>query len=174
MAKPGPQPSKAEALAIVRDDREAILALVERLPSRALSLAGLGGGDWSPADLIGHLESWEQHALEAMAAWERGERAAIDRDLEDGGVDAVNARDIERKKDTAPPDAFTRAAATHAALIDAIEPLSDARWAEPVRSGGARSLGERVGGILGGPEGPFTHDRAHLPELAEFADEHGA
>ena len=58
-----PTPSREEALAIIRSDRRTLLTLIDRLPARALSRAGLGGGDWSPKDLIGHLESWEEHAL---------------------------------------------------------------------------------------------------------------
>ena len=168
-----PAPTRKEALAIVRTDRRTLLKLVDRLPARALSRAGLGGGNWSPKDLIGHLESWEEHALEALAAWDRGERAAIDRDLGVLGLDGVNAREVERKASARARDAFARAAETHAALIDAIKAIEDARWEATVRARGKRTLGQRVGGILGGPEGPFRHDRAHLQEVKEFVAKHG-
>jgi len=168
-----PAPTRREALAIVRTDRRTLLKPIDRLPARALSRAGLGGGDWSPKDLIGHLESWEEHALEALAAWDRGERAAIDRDLEALWLDGVNARNVERKAGARARDAFAHAAETHAALIDAMNGIEDARWDAPVRARGKRTLGQRVGGILGGPEGPFRHDRAHLQEVKEFVAKHG-
>jgi DinB superfamily len=173
MGTPPPTPTRNEALAIVRGDRRRLLALVDRLPSRALSRTGLAGGDWSPKDLIGHLESWEEHALEAMAAWEQGRRAAIDGDLKSVGVDGVNAREIERKKATPARQAFDRAARTHASLIEAIKGIDDARWDAPVRGRGGRSLGVRIGNILGGPEGLFKHDRAHLGEVKAFVARHG-
>jgi hypothetical protein len=169
---PQPTPTRKEALAIIRADRRSLLKLIDRLPARALSRTGLGGGDWSPKDLIGHLQSWEEHALEALAAWGRGQRAAIDRDLEALGLDGVNAREVKRKEGRRARDAFDQAAATHAALIDAIKAIDDARWDAPVRARGKRTLGQRVGGILGGPEGPFRHDRAHLKEVTAFASAH--
>jgi DinB superfamily len=168
-----PTPTRKEALAIVRGDRDRLLALLERLPARALSRTGLAGGDWSPKDLMGHLESWEEHALEAMAAWEQGRRAAIDRDLKTLGLDGVNAREVERKKATPAREAFDRAARTHASLIEAIEGVDETRWEAPVRGRSGRSLGVRVGNILGGPEGFFKHDRAHLDEVETFVARHG-
>jgi hypothetical protein len=36
--------------------------------------ATITGGYWSAKDLVGHLTSWEEHALGALAAWRRGER----------------------------------------------------------------------------------------------------
>jgi hypothetical protein len=169
---PAPTPTRKEALAIIRTDRRALLKLIDRLPARALSRAGLGGGDWSPKDLIGHLESWEEHALEALGAWDRGERAAIDRDLEAVGLDGVNLREVERKAARRAPEAFDRAAETHVSLIEAVKAIDDSRWDAPVRARGKRTLGQRVGGILGGPDGPFRHDRAHLNEVRTFVAEH--
>jgi hypothetical protein len=170
---PTPTMTRKQALAIIRTDRRTLLELIDRLPARALSRTGLGGGDWSPKDLIGHLESWEEHALEALDAWERGERAAIDRDLEAVGLDGVNAREVERKATGRAREVFDRAAKTHASLIDAVKAIDDAHWDAPVRARGKRTLGQRVGGILGGPEGPFRHDRAHVQEVKAFVSDHG-
>ena len=81
--------------------------------------------------------------------------------------------EVERKAGTRAREAFAHAGETHAALIDAIKAIEDARWDAPVRPRGKRTLGQRVGGILGGPKGPFRHDWAHLQEVKEFVSEHG-
>jgi hypothetical protein len=34
-------------------------------------------------------------------------------------------------------------------------------------------VGERLGGLLGGPAGPFRHAEAHLQDLEAFVERHG-
>ncbi len=73
-------------MAIARSRR-----LIEQLPPRTLSTTGIGGGAWSPADLLGHLAAWEGFALDALHAWDRRERAPIDIALDARGLNGVNA-----------------------------------------------------------------------------------
>ncbi len=153
--------------------RGEVTSLLDRLPSRSLSRRGLGGGEWSPKDLIGHLESWEEHAIGALDAWSRGEVAPIDRDLRAFGVNAVNAREVQRKSSRSAARARSSAEATFARLVEGIRAIPAERWSTPPTSRARRALGESVGRILGGPRGPFTHDQAHLPDLRAFVAEHG-
>ncbi len=75
-------PTKRQVLATLeRGDRE-VRALLDRIPAKDLRRTGIGGGDWSPVDLVAHLTSWERHAVEALAAWAEKERAPIDRALQ--------------------------------------------------------------------------------------------
>jgi hypothetical protein len=161
------------ATRILRDDRAKVVALIERLPPRTLSTAGLGGGTWSPKDLLGHLESWEEHALEALDAWTHGRRARIDADLRSRGLNTVNRDEVTRKASRPASKAVASAAATHDRLLRALSELTDVAWNAPASSRSRRTLGARVGSILGGPAGAFRHDRAHLAELKEFVREHG-
>ena len=52
---------------------------------------------WSPRDLVGHLASWEEHALDAVVAWERGERAPIDELGRMLSTRAINDQNVSRK-----------------------------------------------------------------------------
>ena len=61
---PAPTPTKREALTILERGHREVGRLIEQLPSRSLSTTGIGGGAWSPADLLGHLAAWEGFALE--------------------------------------------------------------------------------------------------------------
>lgn len=165
--------TRERALQILRDDRETLLGLIERLPRRAAAEPGLGGGTWSPKDLVGHLESWEEHTLEAMDAWAHGRRARIDVELYAKSLTAVNAAEVARKASRSTAAMLASAARTHRRLVDAIEGLTDAAWNAPAASRARKPLGHRLGTILiGRGDRHFAHDAAHLPDLEAFAAGH--
>jgi hypothetical protein len=164
--------ARDEAIHILSTQRAEVLALVARLLPSARTAAGLGGGDWSPKDLLGHLESWEEHALAAMEAWSRGERAPIDAALRRDGLNTVNAREVARKARRPFSAQLTSTIATRERLVTEIRDMTDERWASLPTPRGRKPLGHRVGQILVGTEVGFRHDDAHLPDLREFADDH--
>lgn len=165
--------SRREATHLLEQQRLEVMSLLDRLPPRARTAKGLGGGEWSPKDLLGHLESWEEHALDAIDAWSRGARAPIDAELHASGVNGVNARTFEEKAGRTYARQLTSAERTRQRLIEAIGAISDERWSAPATSRAKRPLGYRVGGILGGPAGRFRHDDAHLPSVRAFVEAHG-
>lgn len=169
-----PEPARDGAIRIVRTDRLRTRELIERLPKRAVTRPGLGGGEWSPKDLIGHLESWEQHALDALEAWARGEPAPSDVAIRDAGLNALNRAEVERKSRWSATKSRKSAMDTHERLVAAIRSLPDERWLAPSTRRARRPLGRSIGGILGGPSGFFRHDAAHHPDLEEFAKRYGS
>jgi hypothetical protein len=164
--------SRRDAIRLLERERGEVLSLLDLLPPSVRTTRGLGGGDWSPKDLLGHLESWEGHALDAIEAWSRGARAPIDAELRTSGINGVNARTFEEKARRTYARQLTSAQRTRERLLDAISSMSDERWSSPATSRARKPLGRAIGGILGGPEGPFRHDGAHLPSLRAFAHEH--
>ena len=123
---------------------------------------------------MGHLETWEENALEALDAWDRGERSPVAAELEALGTDGFNAREVERKA-AMPGDAVrTSAAATHARMLERFAALTDERWASTPVEGDEGTVGTRLGSILGGELGLFRHDPDHWPDLEAFAAEHPA
>ena len=167
-----PVPTRTEAIRILERDRRTTLGMLQRLPARAITTRGLGGGDWSPKDLIGHLESWEQHGLDALEAWARGEPAPSDVALRSIGLNGLNRAEVERKARWSAAKSLTAAGETHQRIVAAIRSLPDDRWLAPPTRRARRSLGRTIGGILGGPSGPFRHDAAHHPDLREFVADH--
>ena len=148
-------------------------ALIGELPSRALTIRGVGGGDWSPKDLVGHLASWEEHALEALDAWDAGHGPAIDKALWSYSTNKVNREEVERKAKWSAPEVIRRAEASHEQLYSRLRAMSNSRWRLPGTSRGRKSVGERLGGILAGPAGkPFTHADAHMKDLEAFVAAH--
>jgi hypothetical protein len=132
---------------------------------------GVGGGIWSPKDLIGHLASWEEYALDALAAWERGERAPID-DLQFTlSISRLNDQAVKRKSGWSLPKVRRDADRVHEELLAAIRSMSEARWRAPATAKGRKPLGTRLGAILQGSGGAhFAHDAAHVKSLSSFAD----
>jgi len=169
---PQPVPTRTEAIRILERDRRTTLELIHRLPDRAITTRGLGGGDWSPKDLIGHLESWEQHALDALEAWARGDLAPSDVALRSAGLNALNRAEVERKSRRSAAKSLEEATDTHRRIVAAIRSLPEERWLAPATRRARRPLGRSIGGILGGPTGPFRHDAAHHPDLREFVADH--
>jgi DinB superfamily len=164
---------RAEAIDELRDDRARTDALLDTIDPAAYETTGLGGGDWSPKDLIGHLDTWDQHALDAIAAWQAGERPAIGVALETLGTDEVNRREVERKAAVPLEEVLTSAAGTHRALLEALASVGDDWWGAKEHSD-ERSHGQMLGGILGGSRGFFRHDPDHWADLEAFAKEHPA
>ena len=162
-----------EAVRILRDQRAATLAAIASLSPDARTTPGLGGGDWSPADLLGHLESWERHALDALEAWARDRPAPIDQAFRTASLHEINAREVERKAGRSFRAVASGAERTHAELLRAIDGMADERWHRPATSRGRKPLGHRLGQILVGA-GPFGHDAAHLPSLERFVVDHAS
>jgi hypothetical protein len=134
-----------------------------------MTTPGLGGGAWSPKDLVGHLASWEERALDALAAWGRDERAPIDDLWRTLSTTRINDQAVRRKAAWSLARVRRESERTHAELLEAIRTMSDARWRSPVTSRGRKPLGVRLGAILVG-SGPFGHDAAHLTSLARFVE----
>jgi hypothetical protein len=57
----------------------------------------------------------------------------------------------------------------HRRLVSAIGSTSDEAWtAEYPFDPDDRTLGDRIGSLLGSDEGVFTHASAHLPDLRAY------
>jgi hypothetical protein len=169
-AQPKP-PSRRDAIQILEGGHAEMMESLAQLGPRELSRPGVGGGEWSPKDLVGHLASWEERALEAVAAWERGEPAPIDRQFRTRSLSEINAEAVAAKGRLSYAGISRRAGRTHRELLAAIRRMSDERWNAPATSRGRKPLGHRLGQILGGPGGLFRHAGAHLPDLRAFVEE---
>ena len=168
-----PAPTKRRALAMLERGRATTDGLLARIPPRDVATTGLGGGAWSARDLIGHLASWEEYALDAMRAGQRGDRAEIDRLWVTVSTAKLNAANIDRKAAWPLAQLRRESSKTHDELLAAIRATSETAWRSPATARARQPLGVRIGGILGGPRGPFRHDEAHHESLRSFLAERG-
>lgn len=159
--------TRQEAIESLERGHATIRRLTKQIPPHWMARRGVGGGEWSPKDLLGHLCMWEEKVLEALAAWDRGERAPIDREIYAGSIAAINAEGVRsRSRHT-----FARVLRdwdnVHGELIRALRTMTDARWENPATPRGRKSLGHRVGQLLIGRD-PFGHAEAHVKDLEAF------
>lgn len=165
-----PASSRRQAIRIVDSGMREVFALYDGLPPRARTRPGLGGGEWSPKDLLGHLESWQEYALEALDAWDEGHGPAIDAVIWSTSTSALNREAVAGKSSRRAGDQRRRAQATHDRFVARLEAMTDPRWRRPGTSRGRTPIGSRLGDLLGdGGAGPFRHADAHLPQLRAFA-----
>jgi len=165
--------SRREAIRILEEGRARIEDLLDRLPRAAMTAVGVGGGDWSPKDLIGHLASWEEYGLDALAAWRRGERAPIDELQFTLSTSRLNDQAVAAKAGWTLPKVRRDASRVHEELLAEIHTMSDARWRAPTTPRGRKPLGMRLGAILQGSGGAhFAHDAAHVKSLSSFVKTH--
>lgn len=164
--------TRQEAIEVLDRGQAAVRRLLARVPSHRIARPGLGGGTWSPKDLIGHLCFWEERVLEAIASWERGERAPIDREISSRSIGAINAEAVRARSRHTLARVLRDWDNVHGELVRTIRTMPDARWERPATPRGRKSLGHRIGQLLVG-QGPFGHAQAHLRDLEALVDRIG-
>lgn len=165
--------SRDEAVGLLEQQHSAVAELLDELDGEAFARRGtMGGSDWSAKDLAAHLATWEEIATGVIDASGRGVRPAIEDAFESGNpTDRINADAEQRFLDAEPDAVFARFQDLHHRLVGAIRGMSDEAWtAAYPNDPDDRTLGERVGSLLGSDDGPFMHASAHLPDLRAYAD----
>jgi hypothetical protein len=163
--------SQSGALRILEEEHESVRELAEGLRNEDFERrATIGGGDWSAKDLLGHLTSWEEHALEALKAWRRGEPAPVQRALRVHGLNAVNAESVAADRNRSSATVRRRFDDVQRRMVAEIRSMPGATWDAPPTPRSRRSLGHVLGGIVGGPSGPFAHGSSHLPHLRAYVE----
>ncbi len=166
------QPTRDQAIAALDELHAEVLNLLAKVPEGERATPGIGGGEWSVKDLLGHLAFWEELALEAADAWDRGERPRVAEIFAAGdeGVRRANAEDQERKAAWDYEEVRTLADETHARLTARIREMSDEDWNRkaPYPTEKQGTMVALLAAILGAEKRPFGHAWAHLPDLEAF------
>lgn len=163
---------RERALAILREGHERLGELIDGMDGPALTRHP-AIGEWSVADLVGHIATWEELALQTIHDWKaRRELSGPERLKSEGGVDRFNARQVETKRSLRASDLISQSNATFEALNSAMESLTDEEWVETsyFETSHPGEFGEIVGRFVGGEAGLFSHIEDHLPELQEFVN----
>ena len=167
--------TRQAAIEVLDHGHASVRRLLKAIPDHWTARPGVGDGAWSPKDLVGHLTFWEERALEALAAWERGERAPIDREIYERSIGAINDEAVKARSRHTLARVLRDWDNVHGELVRTIRTMSDARWENPATPRGRKSLGHRIGQLLIGRE-PFAHAEGHVKSLeafvAQIPDEH--
>jgi hypothetical protein len=100
------------------------------LPEAALLEPGVAG-DWSVKDVLAHVSTWEEEALEHLPAIVAG--ATPPRYAASGGIDAFNARMAERKRDLSLAEVRRLLEASHRRLIEYVRSVPEDQFAGDTR-----------------------------------------
>jgi hypothetical protein len=88
-------------------------------------------------------------------------------------VDAFNARSVEEKRSLGLGEVTQGAQDSHRELVAAIEAMTDEEWRSravyPIPDGRERLLATLLGFLTAGPDRPFGHAFAHIPDLETYA-----
>jgi hypothetical protein len=82
----------------------------------------------------------------------------------------VNAENVAADRDRSSATVRRRFDDVHRRLVAEIRSMPDDTWDGPPTTRSSRSLGRVLGGIVGGPAGPFTHASSHLPHLRAYVE----
>ncbi len=165
-------PGRADAVATLEIGQARLAALLTTLSDEQLSRpATIGGGDWSAKDLIGHIATWEEMALEALEAWRDGTTPWFDQEpyVGPGSTDRINAATIERKAGLSLQQIRTSAEQTHRQLMSSIQALTDEEWSSKIVWREEEiTLAGRLGSLTAAVDGPFRHAFDHIPDLEVY------
>lgn len=164
--------TRDDAVRLLEDQHAELAALLAELDEDTFARRGtIGGGDWSARDLAAHLGSWEEFSLATIDAFRRGERPPIEKLYETQTGDQINEQEVERFLHASTPDVMARFDDLHRRLTSEIGSMSEDEWAaEYPFDPDDRTLGDRIGSLLGSETGGFTHASAHLPDLRAYVD----
>ena len=167
MSKRDRPPQREGSIATLDDGHRQIQSLVDRLePNSITRRRTIGGGDWSVKDLLAHITTWEELALEAITAWRSGKREPMRAELRAVGIDAFNAERAARKSGMPLEQVLEAFGYVHGRLIDEMRTMPEWDRVPPGRR--TRTCGYAIGSITGGPGGGFRHAWAHLGDLRDY------
>jgi len=159
--------SREDAIRIGTEGHRSVEELLDRLDEDSFIRRGtIGGSEWSAKDLAGHLADWEEYALRTLDEWRTGLRPWF----EDVDADPVNDEAISRHLDEGAADVRERFTELHERLRSALSDMPETEWSAPnfYQTAEPLPLGELLGAVIGGPDGPFRHAEAHLDSLRDY------
>lgn len=162
---------RIQAISTLEEGHLQLRRLLSGLTDEQLATpATIGGGEWSAADLAGHVAHWEEIALAALEDRRAGRRPSVEDVFERDAIDEVNAADIEFRRRRPPRQVVTDADDAHRRLIEALEGIGPDEWTARATYETRRrtTLDALLGSVLGAPQRPFGHAFAHLPDLAAY------
>lgn len=170
--------NRETALRQLGSEHEAVRALIETLSEEEMTRPdtieyGLyPDQQLSFKDLLAHLITYEALALEALEAWQRGERhPAIDEMQSAVGSRRIHYGGIEQRRRHSLAEVLQEWELTQARLMETLRGLSDDFWHSPAPF--AAPVPINPGGVLeiilvAPPRPPYRHLPVHIPDAAAY------
>ena len=151
--------NKKETLDRIEQEWKTFLASVDGLSVAALLEPG-AVGEWSVRDVMAHVATWEEEALNALPVILDGKSPP--RYVRYGGIDAFNALERERKRRLSRARVKRELAATHRRLVEFLENIPEAAYKED------RRLQRRI------REDAYRHYREHALQILSWRNARGS
>jgi hypothetical protein len=167
--------TRADALETLEAGHRALAELFDRLDDEAFVRPHtIGTGrEWSAKDLAAHMGVWEALALETLEHVRRGEQPGVEDLFGEGAEDGFNDEQVGRLRGMTSAEVRARFEELHARVSSALGAMRDQEWAAPYAFDPIdedRTLGERLGSLLGAEDGRFRHAFAHLDDLRAYVE----
>ena len=135
--------SKAELLAALRSSGDATVATIEALPEAAFGEGRYENG-WNARQILAHIASIEwtyARLLEipGQAAATPPKNGALPTREAQGGMDAYNARQVERRAGASIAELIEELKTNRARTIAAVEEADETLLSQPIKSAGGRT-----------------------------------
>jgi DinB superfamily len=159
----------AEALGTLEDGDRRLRRALERLRPEDLVAPGIGGGGWSPKDLLAHMALWHEIAIRTLDECEAGTTPWIVGVFAAGGS-GLNDDELAARAPWPVERAQGAYESSFDLLLGALHRLDQGTWEVPVPGTDAdpQHLGELLGAVLGFDDMAFGHAFAHLEDLEAF------
>jgi hypothetical protein len=133
-------PTKQELIAALRASGDEALAALRAVSPEALARVCYAGG-WTGREIVAHLAAIEWTYPRLIDLARQGAQRAAPGDAEtsappSGGIDAYNARQVEKRAGATLPELLDEFAHNRAATIAAVEAADERLLAVPIRSAG--------------------------------------
>ncbi|MGI8927151.1 MAG: DinB family protein [Tepidiformaceae bacterium] len=160
-------PAKAELVQALRDCRDEALTTLRSLPEDRFAQGRYENG-WNGRQILAHVASIEwayprllQTAAEASVA-PAAAGAATPAPAAGGGIDAYNARQVEKRAGVSIAELTEEFARNRETLIAAVEKVDEALFAVPIESAGGVTgpLGQVLRAVA------VDHVRQHVKDIA--------
>jgi hypothetical protein len=160
---------KEELLAAVEASWCRLDGSVEGLDETAMLAPGVVG-DWSIKDTLGHVTACDELVMQYLERWRRGEPQP---NSDWSTVDEYNALQAARRQGWSLAQILDEATDIRGRLRTLLAGLGDEEWEQQVTiNARQQTLGEWVGGELGGDDGPGTHGAEHAAEIESWRAAH--
>jgi hypothetical protein len=171
-------PYKTELLELLRNSGDDAVRQLRALPEAAF-VEGRYENGWNGKQILAHIASieWTYRRLIEVAQQADGPRSggasAVRRTTAEetpglptraaaGGIDAYNARQVEKRADASPAELIDEFARNRALTIDAVQAADEALFAAEIRSAGG--ITGSLGGVLRAVA--VEHVRGHVADIA--------
>ena len=142
--------NKSELIHHMEQEWQALAQSYQGLTEATASQRG-GSGEWSVKDILGHVATWEEAAIEDLGLMMQGRPT---REYDD--TDAYNREEVARKASLSFDQIQRQMDDTHHSLMAALAAVPEERWASDA------GLQERVESYA------YDHSREHSEQIQEL------